>query len=146
MNTRPRAALYSPELLALAVELADYPLDLDAACRGEARSRTCGSQIELSCGIDHNGILSSLGLRVSACAVGQAAAAIFAGHAVGRTASDIEAALSKIAAWLAGEGARPEWPRIGALEPALPHSARHGAILLPWAAALDALPKSDAAG
>jgi hypothetical protein len=30
------------------------------------------------------------------------------------------------------------------LEPALPHSGRHEAILLPWRAALDALSKDEA--
>ena len=68
-------ALYSTELLALAIELADYPFDAAAPAKGHARSRSCGSVIDLS---SSGGSLEDLGLRVSACAVGQASAAIFA--------------------------------------------------------------------
>ena len=71
-------ALYSPALLGLAVELAEYPLKDDMALRGEARSRSCGSTLQLGCTTDDDGAIAELGMRVSACAVGQASAAIFA--------------------------------------------------------------------
>lgn len=137
MTSSQRRALYSPELLALAVELADYPFEPEAPGHGRARSRTCGSTIELS----HRGEgeLSGTGLRVSACAVGQTAAAIFAAHAEGRTADDLRLTVEQLSDWLAGSGIEPDWPRIAALEPALPHPGRHEAILLPWRAGLDAL-------
>ena len=48
MDTPRAPALYSPQLLALAIELADYPFDGAAAATGRARSRSCGSVIELS--------------------------------------------------------------------------------------------------
>ena len=137
MNPPRRGALYSPELLALAIELANTPYDKSLPLKGEARSRTCGSRIELSFAPD----FAALGMRVSACAVGQAAAAIFAGGAAGRDAGDIADARHAIADWLAGQGPIPDWPRIAMLEPALPHAGRHEAILLPWTAAIDALSK-----
>lgn len=144
MTSSPRRALYSPELLALAVELADYPFEAKAPGQGRARSRTCGSTIELS----HHGEggLAGTGLRVSACAVGQAAAAIFAGNAEGQTADDLRVAVDKLSNWLSGIGIKPDWPRIAALEPALPHHGRHEAILLPWRAALDALSNANTDG
>lgn len=144
MTAAPRTTLYSPQMLALAVELADIPLDPHAPHAGEVRSRTCGSTLALGCAIDEDGAISSIGMKVSACAVGQAAAAIFASEAVGRNFADLEAAERSIAAWLSSDGELPDWPRLGMLEPALPHQGRHEAILLPWRAALGVLSKDAA--
>lgn len=132
-------ALYSPQLLGLAVELADYPLTDDLALRGEARSRSCGSTLALGCTADADGTIARLGLRVSACAVGQASAAIFAREAPGRDAGSLSRSLAGLDDWLAGTAERPTWPGLEALDPALPHAGRHDAIRLPWRAALAAL-------
>ena len=40
----------------------------------------------------------------------------------------------------------PDWPDLEMLAPALPYPGRHGAILLPWRAAADALSKPMLAG
>ncbi|QZD89565.1 iron-sulfur cluster assembly scaffold protein [Qipengyuania aurantiaca] len=138
MSGTPRAALYSPELLALAVELANYPYDPTAPSQGEAHSRSCGSTIRLSASDD------TLGLQVTACAVGQASAAIFARHFASADTASIAPAKVQIEAWLTGTGEQPDWPDIQMLAPALPYPGRHGAILLPWRAALDALSKGGA--
>lgn len=135
MNRNPRAALYSPELLALAVELANYPIDENAAFHGTANSRTCGSHIQISC----CGDLQDVGLKVSACAVGQASAAIFVRHCKGKSGPELEEALDQIRAWLGGTAPTPDWPDIRLIEAARDYPARHGAIVLPWKAALDAL-------
>lgn len=132
-------ALYSPALLGLAVELAEYPLKDDMALRGEARSRSCGSTLQLGCTTDDDGAIAELGMRVSACAVGQASAAIFACDAHGRDAASLERTLEGLNGWLAGSAERPAWPRLEALDPALPHPGRHDAIRLPWRAAVAAL-------
>ncbi len=136
--TAPRStALYSPQMLALAVELADYPWCEGAPATGEARSRTCGSTLALSS--TSRDRLSGIGLRVTACAVGQAAAAIFAAGCEGLDREAIVASTDMIEQWLGGSGDPPNWPRLQLLAPAVPHSGRHEAILLPWRAALDAL-------
>jgi NifU-like protein involved in Fe-S cluster formation len=141
-DSAPRAAvLYTPELLALAVSLADWPFDATAHHRGEARSPTCGSSLAFSCSLNAEGAISGPGLRVSACAVGQASAALFIAEAGGRNRADIEKARDEIEHWLAGDGEVPAWPGFPALEPARAYPARHGAILLAWNAALAALPK-----
>jgi hypothetical protein len=75
--------------------------------------------------------------------VGQAAAAIFARHAAGRSAADLAATLHEIEAWLAQDGPLPAWPDFTLIEAAGAYPGRHGAILLPWRAALAAL-SSDA--
>lgn len=140
MNRPAGGTLYSPRLLALAVELAEYPFDPDASLHGEARSRSCGSEIALSAG---NGF-RTIGMRVTACAVGQAAAAIFVRHAEGATFDQIEEALRQITDWLGEGGTLPDWPDFSLLEAARDYPGRHGALQLPWRAALDALSKAGA--
>lgn len=138
--------LYTREMLALAVELADYPFDAQAPLVAEARSRSCGGVLKLSARPDTQGRLRNIGLAAATCAVGQAAAAIFARHADGTGAADLSQAARDIAAWLEGSGPQPEWPGLGVLAPARDYPARHGAILLPWKAALDALSRLPAHG
>lgn len=143
MNAVPRspAALYTPELLGLAVRLAEWPWREDYPLKGEARSRTCGSALVIALAVSELRV-TEIGLKVSACAVGQAAAAIFAGGVIGRSEADLRRARDGLHEWLAEGGTMPDWPNLAALRPVLPHNGRHGAVLLPWDAALDALPKS----
>ena len=136
-------ALYTPEMLALAVSLADHPFDPNAPFIGEVRSSTCGSRVAFSAALQGAQVVQP-GLRVTACAVGQAAAAIFMQHAAGRTRREILAAREAIGAWLAGSSSIPGWPGFAALEPARAFPGRHGAIPLAWDAALAALPKETA--
>ena len=84
--------------------------------------------------------------RVRACAVGQASAAIFARAAADRTLEDIETAHEALTAWLAGAEAMPDWPGLAAIAPARAYPARHGAIMLPWTAARDALSSPSPSG
>lgn len=137
------AALYTPEVLALATSLASYPVTDDLPLRGQARSQSCGSTLELALALDE-GRIARLGLRSHACAIGQAAAAIFASGAAGRAPDEIAIAEQQVATWLTG-GPLPDWPGIAAIARAADYPARHGAVLLPWRAALSALPSSAAA-
>ncbi|MDD3799500.1 MAG: iron-sulfur cluster assembly scaffold protein [Novosphingobium sp.] len=136
------ARLYTPELLGLAVRLADYPHDPGLPLHGEARSASCGSTLALDLALDAGGRIERLGMKVHACAVGQAAAALFADAAAGRTADDIVRTETAIAIWLAGEGELPDWPGLATIEPARAFPGRHGAIMLPWRAAAQALSKA----
>lgn len=133
------ARLYTPELLALAVELSTWPPLENAPLHGEARSPTCGSTLAMDVALEDNGAIGRLGMRVRACAVGQASAAIFARHAHGRDADRLASDLQQLEAWIAGEGAQPGWPDLALIDAARGYPARHGAILLPWKAALAAL-------
>lgn len=137
------AALYTPEVLGLATGLARYPLGDDLPLRGNARSQSCGSTMELGLALDH-GRIARIGLRSHACAIGQAAAAIFAEAVVGRTPDEIAEAGHEVSAWLAG-GPLPAWPGIEKIARAVAYPARHGAVMLPWRAALSALPSAAAA-
>ena len=139
MTTRATARLYSPELLGLATLLARYGMSDDLPLRAEVRSRSCGSVIAAGFALDDAGLIERIGMRVSACAIGQASAALLAQSAKGRAPDAVIAAGDALGAWLEGAGDLPDWPGIDALAPALPHPGRHGALLLPWKAAAQAL-------
>lgn len=132
------AALYTAEVLGLATSLAAYPLSEDLTLRGAARAQTCGSTIELGLSLDQSGRVSALGLRAQACAIGQAAAAIFVAAAPGKDRDKLVTASVQIENWLAG-GTLPDWPGFAAIAAARDYPARHGAIMLAWRAALVAL-------
>ncbi|MCJ2186346.1 iron-sulfur cluster assembly scaffold protein [Novosphingobium beihaiensis] len=132
--------LYTPEVLGLAVELARVPLTDDLPLRGEARSKSCGSTIVLGLDTAADGTVSKIGVRSQACAIGQAAAAIFVQGAPGRDGGAIHAAGKAIAAWLAGEADMPDWPGLSTIAAARDYPARHGAVMLPWNAAMQVLP------
>ena len=133
------AALYTPEVLALATSLANFPLHDGLPLRGEARSASCGSRLTLGLACDAAGTITAVGVSASACAVGQAAAAIFVGAAIGQNAGAIAAARVEMAAWLAGDAPIPGWPGLAAIAAARAYPARHGAIMLAWNAATMAL-------
>ncbi|MFM5924564.1 MAG: iron-sulfur cluster assembly scaffold protein [Novosphingobium sp.] len=134
-------ALYTPAVLGLATSLANYPLGEDLPLRAAARAPLCGSTIELGLALDEAGRISAIGLKSHACAIGQAAAALFAGAAPGKDRADLAATLAGLEAWLNdGAAPLPDWPGLDAIVAARSYPARHGAILLPWKAALAALP------
>lgn len=134
------AALYTPEVLTLATSLARWRNVEGLPWRGEARSPTCGSTMLVAIRTDPAGLIEDLGLHAQACAIGQAAAAIFAAAAIGRDRAGIARASQAIESWVRTGGAVPDWPGIEAIAAARDYPARHGAMLLPWMAALAALP------
>lgn len=131
--------LYTPRLLALAAALADYPLHDEFMAYAERRSETCGSTIKLGISSDDVARFSKIGMQVTACAVGQASAAILAEHFEGKSLFELEAACDQVERWVDGSNELPDWPAIELLAPALEYRGRHGAILLPWRAVRDAL-------
>jgi NifU-like protein involved in Fe-S cluster formation len=131
--------LYTPQVLALATGLAAWPWDDGLPLQGEARSKSCGSVVRLGLGLDGEGRVARVAIRAQACAIGQAAAAIFAAGAPGRAGEDIAGAHNALATWLQAGGELPDWPGLGAIAAARDYPARHGAILLAWQAATDLL-------
>lgn len=131
--------LYTPELLALTLELARWPAMENLPLHAEVRAPTCGSTLAMDLVVDDAGRIDTLGLRVRACAVGQAAAALFARDAVGHDLASLKGLHDRLEGWLEGEAPLPDWPGLSMLEPARQYSARHGAIMLPWKGAIAAL-------
>jgi len=140
------AKLYSPAMLGLATELAQFPFDDTLPLRAEARSRSCGSVIMLGLALDEAGRVASIGMQISACAIGQASATLLARSIAGTDAAAITGTTNAIAAWLMGEDALPDWPELALLTPARAHPGRHEALLLPWKAASIALSRAPAGG
>ena len=106
----------------------------------ERRSPTCGSRMRVAVELDWANRIVRFRQAVEACAYGQAAAALMGGHAMGRSAEEVDAALAELDAWLAGNGELPSaWPGLDVLEPARSRKGRHGAILLPFRTLLAAI-------
>lgn len=132
--------LYTLEILRLATAIPHLEPLADPHGEAELRSPTCGSKVGVSVRLDQNGRVAALSQIVEACAFGQASAAIMGGHAVGRSAKEVEAALTAFADWLGGRLAHPgDWPGLEALAPARSKTGRHGAMLLPFKALLAAM-------
>lgn len=146
MSAAPATKLYSPAILGLATGLAAYPFDPALPFKAEARSRSCGSVIAIGLALDDAGRVAKIGLKVSACAIGQASAALMAEGVIGADPAHLAATTQAIEGWLTGKGTLPHWPGIDALEPAIAHPGRHGALLLPWKAACMALSSGTAGG
>ncbi len=79
---------------------------------------------------------------VEACAFGQASAALVGAQAGGMNRTEAEAALERVEAWLGGAGEEP-WPGMAVLEPARARRGRHGAILLPFRALVEAIDRAN---
>lgn len=134
------SALYTTEILRLAMTLAQYPRLAAPTGSADRRAALCGSRISVDVITDDDGRLGKIGLAAWACAMGQASAGLLAAAAAGRTAAQISDAREALATWLASPDApAPEWPGIAALDPARAYPARHGAILLPFDAAAAAM-------
>ena len=138
--------LYTPAVLALATQLAACPLTDDLPLLGEARSPACGSSLRLGLARDSAGRISRVGIAARSCAIGQAAAALFAAAAPGMTADEIIRASAAIDAWLVGTGPLPAWPGLETIAAAQGFPGRHGALRLAWRAALDALSQGSCPG
>lgn len=125
------APLYTLDILRLA---ANPPAERIAAPDGQAerRSPACGSRISTFVRLDADGRVAELAQQTQACAFGQASAALVGRHGEGRSLDEVEAARTRLAAWLAGDGDDPGWPGFAALSPVRTRTGRHGAVLLPF--------------
>ncbi|MEO7564176.1 MAG: iron-sulfur cluster assembly scaffold protein [Sphingomicrobium sp.] len=134
------APTYTIDILRLAASL-EGPTPLKRVDGlAELRSPTCGSTIHTEVMVDGDGRLEVLSQDVTACAFGQAAAALVARGAIGATYDSVEGALAELGAWLTGERGDPgSWPGLDALAPARSKRGRHGAIILPFRALAAAL-------
>ena len=139
MSAGSVSTLYTPAMLSLATELAAFPLSDEFPLTASARSRTCGSKVDIGLCMADDGSIAKIGLKVSACAVGQASAALLARKISGRSPAEIAAARDSISKWLSESGALPDWPGFELIEMAKDSKGRHGALLLPWNAAVEAL-------
>lgn len=134
---------YTREILRLAASIPYLESFEELEGAVEVRSKTCGSRMRMAVELDWAGRVKRLQQAVEACAYGQATAALLGGHAIGRSAEEVIAALTELENWLAGRGNVPTaWPGLEVLAPALSRKGRHGAILLPFRTLLAAIEKA----
>lgn len=133
------APLYDAAILRLATTIPHLGRLDHPQATSERRSPVCGSRVIVDVALDDAGCVLALGIDLSACALGQASANLMASHAIGRSAPELASARDDLAAWLAGEREDPgDWPGLDQLARARPHTARHGAIRLPFEAIAEA--------
>ena len=143
MAPRVSEPLYTRDILRLASAIPHLGL-LDAPHgTADLRSATCGSRVVVTVKLDGQGRVLAFGQKVTACAFGQASAALMAAHAIGQSKQQLSSALEAIENWLRHRvQASPldtPWPGLEILEPARSRTGRHGAILLPFRALLAAV-------
>lgn len=127
---------YTLDVLRLAASL---PVDgeLEGADGfGEARSSACGSTLRTAVR-RQDGRIAALAQKVSACAYGQASAALVQRWAPGRLKAEVTVMRAGVKAWLEGRGDMPA--EFEPLAPVQARAGRHGAVLLPFDALLAAL-------
>ncbi|MEM0976711.1 MAG: iron-sulfur cluster assembly scaffold protein [Pseudomonadota bacterium] len=133
-------SLYSEELLRLAASMPVLsPLD-DADARVKRRAPLCGSHIDVAVTTDGQKI-TGYWQDVNACALGQAAASVFAQHAVGADLDTVEQLRAKMSDMLKNNGEAPAAPfeDLRYLLAARDFKNRHDSIMLVFDATYDAL-------
>lgn len=131
--------LYTTDILRLAAETINWPRLSAPHLSVERRAPLCGSSLQLDLETDADGRIAAIGMRPQSCAMGQASATLFARHAIGKDAAAIRTVQDALRGWFSGQNDAPDWPDIELLAAAKDYPARHGAILLPYVAALAAL-------
>lgn len=137
--------LYTRDILRLAASIPHHRR-LEQADASVARSSpVCGSRIVVDIALDGGGRVARIGQEVRACALGQASAALMAGHVIGRSADDLALARDRLDAYLAGRAEDPgDWPGMAVFRTARAFPARHRSILLAFEAAAEAAAQAQA--
>lgn len=135
--------LYSGRILALAADIPHLGRLEAPEASVRKRSPLCGSSVTVDV-MMQAGRVVAFGQDVKACALGQAAASVVGGAAMGRTAGELAAARDALRAMLSG-GPVPDAPFDGfeVLTPARDFKNRHASILLAIEAAAEAAGQAD---
>ena len=131
--------LYSTDILGLAAQLrAERLTDPDGTARKTAR--LCGSELELDVEMDGERVADAA-VRVRACALGQASAAVLMESIAGASLAELIESRSMLAAMLKNGGEAPEgrFARLALLEGVRDYPARHQSVMLAWDAAVEAV-------
>ncbi|WP_109356372.1 iron-sulfur cluster assembly scaffold protein [Sphingorhabdus sp. EL138] len=132
-------ALYTRDILRLAVSIPHQSRLEEPDGTAEVRSRTCGSRVVADIILSEDRSIAQLGIEVNACALGQASTAIVGTEAIGKSAKDIAVARDYLSGFLSGSHDDPgPWDNMDHLRAAKDHPGRHAAILLPFDAILAA--------
>jgi len=131
-------SLYNTDILTLSAGLRNTRLESpDASVRKVAK--LCGSWVEIDIKMDA-AVVSDFALRVQACALGQASAAILQDGIVGANLAELTEARDALRAMLK-EGGKPpsgRFEKLKLLAGVANYPARHGSTLLAFQAAVEA--------
>ena len=134
--------LYSTDILTLSSTLKNAALpDPDGTSRNV--SKLCGSWVELDVKMDGEAV-ADVAMRVQACALGQASAAILQAHIVGATLDELVEARDGLRAMLKEDAAPPtgRFERLALLEGVRAYPARHQSTMLAFEAAVEAVKRA----
>jgi len=130
--------LYSPDILTLSATLQNESL---SSPDGSARkvSKLCGSWLEIDLDVE-DGVVSDCALRVQACALGQASAAILKEAIIGASLEELTIARDGLHAMLKADGEPPagRFAKLTILQGVAKYPARHTSTLLAFEAAVAA--------
>lgn len=139
------SGLYNTDILSLAAGLSNERLENPHASVRKV-SKLCGSWLEIDVCVE-DGVVSACALRVQACALGQASAAILKKNIVGATVQEITEARDGLFAMLKQSGPAPtgRFSELSLLAGVADYPARHTSTLLAFdaaAAVLSELPRT----
>lgn len=138
--------LYNTDVLSLSAHLTTGRLERP---HGTARkvSKLCGSWIEVDVTMD-KGAVSDMALRIEACALGQASAAILQQAIIGATLDAVIAARDAMRDMLKQDGKPPvgRFSKLALLEGVRRYPARHNSTLLAFDAAVAAIESAESQG
>ncbi len=134
--------LYSTDILMLSSTLVNSALDTPDGMSRKV-SKLCGSWIEVDIAMDANRV-SEAALRVQACALGQASAAILKERIIGSTLAELIAARDGLRAMLKNDGPAPtgRFERLALLKGVRAYPARHQSTMLAFEAAVEAVERA----
>lgn len=101
----------------------------------------CGDRVTVD--LDLAGVqVAAFAQTTRGCVLTQAAASVLGRHLAGASAADLLRATADIHGLLAGRDAEPAWPELAMFAPVRAVKSRHECVLLPFAAAAEALAKA----
>ena len=131
--------LYNTDILTLSAALKNERLEVPD---GTARkvSKLCGSWLEIDVNVK-DGVVTECALRVQACALGQASAAILKESIIGATLEDLCVARDGLFAMLKEGGEPPtgRFEKLSLLTGVRDYPARHTSTMLAFDAAVEAM-------
>lgn len=133
--------LYSAKILNLVANMPRAGRLPAPDASSEKVAKLCGSKITVDVVVGDDGKVVDFAQDVSACALGQAAAAILGQNVIGADLSDIELARDSLTAMLKANGSPPagRFAELAVLEPVKDYPARHASTLLAFEATVEAV-------
>lgn len=137
--------LYSARILTLVANIPHAGRLAAPDATAEKTAKLCGSRIVVDVTVE-GGRVSDFAQEVSACALGQASAAVLGAHVLGASLDEIELARDALRAMLKTNGPPPagRFAELAVLEPVKDYPARHASTLLSFEAAVEAVRKATA--